>query len=110
MLLQLPLIPDNMMKRGKKKAKIIDYDLDAEVAEVSPIPRVDIIYEDTKAITRAEPEFRWGQLYHMMVEKRVREAGLEDLSLYNNILRSGITKVATRPKFFPYAEVIGWIL
>ena len=110
MLLQLPLIPDNITKRGKKKAKIIDYDLDVEVEKFYYVPRVEIIYEDTKAITRAKPEFRWGQLYHMMVEKRVPEAGLEDLALYDNILRSGITKVATRPKFFPYAEVIGWIL
>ena len=108
--MQLPLIPDNMMKRGKKKAKIVDYDSDAEVAEVSPIPRVDIIYEDTKAITRAEPEFRWGHLYHMMVENRVPEIGLEDLDLYDNILRYRITKVTTRPEIFPYAEVIGWIL
>ena len=46
----------------------------------------------------------------MMVEKRVPETGLEDLALDDNILRFGITKVATRPEIFPYAEVIGWIL
>ena len=57
-----------MTKRGKKKSNIVDYDSNVEVA---PIPRVEIIYEDTKAITRAEPKFRWGQLYHMMVEKMV---------------------------------------
>ena len=46
----------------------------------------------------------------MLVERKVLEAGLEDLALYNNILRSRITKVATRPEIFPYAEVIGWML
>ena len=42
--------------------------------------------------------------------KRVLEAGLEDLSLYENILSSGITKVATRTELFPCAEVIKWIM
>ena len=37
MLLQLPLILDSMTKRGKKKAKIVDYDLDAKVVEVNAI-------------------------------------------------------------------------
>ena len=35
---------------------------------------------------------------------------MEDLALYENILRSGITKVATRPEILPCAEVIRWIL
>ena len=94
---QLQLILDTMTKRGKKKAKIVGYDSNAEVTEVAPIPRLEIIYEDTKAITEVEPKFRWGHIYHMMVEKKVPEAELEDLTLYDNILRYGITKVATRP-------------
>ena len=49
-----------MMKKGKKKAKIIEYDSDEEVAEVAPIERVEIVYEDTKEVTRAEPKFQWG--------------------------------------------------
>ena len=96
-MLQLTLIPDNTMKRGKKKDNIFDYDSDGEVVEVAPIPRLEIIYEDTKAITEVEPKFIWGHIYHMMVEKKVPEAELEDLALYDNILRYGITKVATRP-------------
>ena len=71
---------------------------------------MEIIYEDTKLVTEAEPKFKWGQIYHMLVEKKVPEAGLEDLALYENILRSGITKVSTRPEMFPCAEVIGWIM
>ena len=46
----------------------------------------------------------------MLVERKVPEAGLEDLALYGNILRFGITKIATRSEIFPYAEVIGWML
>ena len=51
MLSRLQLIPDTMTKRGKKKAKIVSYDSNAEVTEVAPIPRLEIIYEDRKAIT-----------------------------------------------------------
>ena len=45
----------------------------------------------------------------MLVERKVPEAGLGDLALYENILRSGITKIAIRLEIFPCVEVIGWI-
>ena len=106
-LLQSQVVLDIMTKKGKKKAKIVDYDSDAKI---SPIPRVEIIYEDTKSVIGVEPEFKWGQIYHMLVEKKVLEAGLEDLALYDNILRFGITKVSTRPEIFPCTKIIGWIL
>ena len=109
-MFQIPLIADSMTKRGKKKAKIVNYDSDAEVTEVALVPRVDIIYEDTKAITGAKLKFKWGHIYHLLVEKKGPEAGLEDLALYDNMLRSEITKVTTRPKIFPCAQVIGWII
>ena len=89
---------DNMTKKGKKHAKIVEYDLDTEF---SPTQRVELIYEYNKLVTGAEYEFKWGQIYHMLVEKRVPEERLEDLALYDNILRSGITKVVTRPELFP---------
>ena len=79
---QLQLIPNTMTKRGKKKGNIVGYDSDAEVTEVAPILRLEIIYEDTKAITRVKSEFIWGHIYHMMVEKKVPEAGLEYFALY----------------------------
>ena len=41
---------------------------------------------------------------------KVLDAGLEDLTPFENILRSGITKVSTRPNLFPCSEVIGWVL
>ena len=96
-----------MTKKGKKKAKIVDYDSDAEI---SPTPRVEIIYEDKKSVIGEEPKFKWGQIYHMLVEKKVLEAGLEDLDLYDNILRYRITKVSTRPEMFPCTNFIEWIL
>ena len=55
------------------------------------------MYEDTKAITRIEHELKWGHIYPMMVEGKVPKTGLGDLVLYENILRSRITKIVTRP-------------
>ena len=52
----------NMPKKGgKKKAKVHEEDSDLEV-----FPKMEIIYEDTKAVTGAEPEFQWGQIYHVI--------------------------------------------
>ena len=73
-------------------------------------PRMEIIYEDTKAVTGAEPKFKWGQIYHMIKDQKVLDAVLEDIPLYTNIMKVGITNVSTRPKIFPCAKVIGWIL
>ena len=92
---------DNMTTKGKNKENIIEYDSDIEG---SPTQRVEFIYEDTKSVTGTEPKFKWSQIYHMLVEKRVPKVGLEDLALYENILRSGITKVSTRPDMFPCAS------
>ena len=57
-----------------------------------------------------DPEFKWGRIYPLMDERKVTEAGLGDIALYENILRSGLTKIATRPEVFPCAKVIGWLL
>ena len=46
----------------------------------------------------------------MLVEKKVLETRLEDLDLYDNILKSRITNVSTRLNIFPCAEFIRWIL
>ena len=46
----------------------------------------------------------------MIKDQKVSDTGLEDIPLYANIMISGITKVAMRPKNFPCAEVIDWIL
>ena len=94
-----------MPKKSKKKAKVADDELDIEIT-----PRVEIIYEDNKYVTRVEPEFKWGEIYHMIQDQKVPDTGLEDLTLFDNILRSGITKASTRPELFPCSEVIGWVL
>ena len=46
----------------------------------------------------------------MIKDQNVPDAGLEDMPLYENIRKSGITKESTHPKLFPCAELIGWIL
>ena len=95
---------DTMPKKGKEKAKFTKEDLDLEI-----MPRDEIIYEDTKSVTDAEPSFKWEQIYHMLQDREVLDAGLEDLPLFGNILRSGITKVSMRPELFPCVELISWI-
>ena len=46
---------NTMPKKGKKKSKAAKENLDLEI-----IPRIEIIYEDTKAVTEVEPEFKCG--------------------------------------------------
>ena len=94
-----------MPRKGKKKVQATKDDPNVEV-----ITRVEIIYEDTKAFTDIEPKYRWGQIYQMIKDQSVLDAGLEDLPIYANIERSAIMKASTRPELFPCAEVIGWIL
>ena len=86
-----------MTKKGRKKPKIVEYDSDTEVVEDSLAVRTKIVYEDTKMITGAYIEFKWGEIYPMLFERKVPETGLGDLDLYENILRSRITKIATTP-------------
>ena len=65
--------------------------------EVEIITQVEIIYEDTKPVIGADPEFRWGQVYQMIKDHIVPGAGLEDIPIYTNIKRSTIMKASTRP-------------
>ena len=109
MFLQVPLFAKIMTKKARKNPTIIEYEFDTEVVEVSLAGKTEIVYEDTKEITGVELELKLGQIYPMLVERKVPEVGLGDLALYENILRSGITKITTRPKIFPCAKVIGWI-
>ena len=81
-----------------------------EEPEVEVITRVEVIYEDTKAIIGVESEYKWGEVYRMISSQTVPDAGFEDMYIYTNIERSSLMKVATKPKLFPCSEVIGWIL
>ena len=50
-----------MPKRQKKKAQVAE-----EEPEVEVITRLKIIYEDTKATTRVEPDCKWGEIFRMI--------------------------------------------
>ena len=63
-----------MPKKGKKKDKVTEEDSDMEI-----LPRMETIYEDTKVITGAEPEFKWGKIYHMIKDQSILDAFLEDI-------------------------------
>ena len=78
-----------------------------EEPEVEVITKVEFIYEDAKATTGVEPEYKWGEVYRMISSQRVPDAGFEDMPMYANIERSALMKVATRPEIFPCSEVIG---
>ena len=78
--------------------------------EVEIITKVEFIYEDTKATTGVEPDYKWGEIYRMISNQNVPNVRLEELTIYANIEKSSLMKVATRLKLFPCSEVIGWIL
>ena len=58
-----------------------------EEPEVEVITRVEVIYEDTKATTGVEPEYKWGEVYRMISSQSVPDAGFEDMPMYANIER-----------------------
>ena len=63
-LLQAQSAFDTMPKKGKKKSKVSE-----EYSDLEIMPQVEIIYEETKSITRAKPEFKWGKIYHMLQDQ-----------------------------------------
>ena len=94
-----------MPKRQKKKAQVAE-----EKPEVEVITRLEIIYEDTKTTTRVELKYKWGEIFRMIPSQNVPNVGFEDMSIYANIERSSLMKVAIRPELFSCSEVIDWIL
>ena len=94
-----------MSKIQKKKAPVAEGEPEVEI-----ITKVEYKYEYTKANTEVEPDYKWGEIYRMIVNQNVPDAGFEELNIYANIEKSTIMKVATIPKLFPCSEVIGWIL
>ena len=81
-----------------------------EEPEVEVVTKTEYIYEDTKCISGVEPEYQWGEIYRLITRREVPDIGLEEESIYANIERSSLMKIATRPELFPCSEVIGWIL
>ena len=94
-----------MSKRQKKKAPIAEGEPDVEI-----ITKVGYIYEDTRATTGVELDYKWGEIYRMIANQNVPDAGFEELTIYANIEKSTLMKAATGPELFPCSEVIGWIL
>ena len=80
-----------------------------EEPEVELITRLEIIYEDTKATTGVERDYKWGEIFRMISNQNVPDVGFEEMTIYANIEKSALMKVATRPELFPCSEVIGWI-
>ena len=78
--------------------------------EVEIITKVEFTYEDTKATTRVELDYKWGEVFRLISNHNVPNASFEELTIYANIENSALMKVATRPKLFPCSEVIGLIL
>ena len=94
-----------MSKRQKKKAPIVE-----EEPEVEVVTKVEYTYEDTRCITGVEPEYKWGGIYKLITHHEVSDTGFDEETIYANIERSSLMRIATRPEFFPCSEVIGWIL
>ena len=92
----------DMSKGQKKKAPIAEGEPDVEI-----ITKVEYIYEDTRATTKVEPDYKWGEIYQMIANQNVPDAGFEELTIYENIKKYALMKVATRPELFPCSEVIG---
>ena len=78
--------------------------------EVEIITKVELIYEHTKATTGIEPDYKWGEIYRMISNQNVLDAGFEELKIYANIENSDLMKVAMRPELFPCSKVIAQIL
>ena len=74
-----------MSQKEKKKAQVAE-----EKREVEIITRIEVIYEDTKSIIGVELKYKWGEVYIMISNQSVPEAGFEDMPIYANIERSTI--------------------
>ena len=94
-----------MSKRQKKKAPVAEREPEVEI-----VTKVEYIYEDTRATTGVEPDYKWGEIYRMISNQNVPDAGFEELTIYANIEKSALMKIGTRPELFPCLEVISWTL
>ena len=45
----------------------VEDDFDAEIVEVLPKVKNEIVYEDTSMNIGADPKLKWGQIYPMLV-------------------------------------------
>ena len=94
-----------MSKRQKKNAPIVEEEPDVEI-----ITRVEYTYEDTRCIVGVEPEYKWGEIYRLITDRELPDTSFLEETIYANIERSALMRVATRPELFPCSKVIGWIM
>ena len=78
--------------------------------EVEIITKVEFRYKDTKASIGVKLDNKWGEIYRMISNQNIPDVSFEEMTIYANIEKSTLMKVATRPELFPCSEVIGWIL
>ena len=81
-----------MSKRQKKKDPVVE-----EEREVEIVTRFEYTYEDTKCIVGIEPEYKWGEVYKLITHWEVLDIGFEEETIYANIERYALMKIATRP-------------
>ena len=46
------------------------------------ITRVEYVYEDTKATTGVKSDYKWGEIYRIIANQNVPDAGFEELTIY----------------------------
>ena len=66
-----------------------------EVPEAEVEIKTEYIYEDTQCVFGVEPEYKCGETYRLISRSEVPDTGLEEESIYANIEKSSIMKVAT---------------
>ena len=81
-----------------------------EEPEIEVVTKVEYTYEDTRCITSVEPEYKWGEIYRLITHHEVPDTGFEEETIYANIERCFLMRIATIHELFPCSEVIGWIL
>ena len=59
----------DMSKRQKKKAPVAEGEPDVEI-----ITKVEYIFEDTKATTGVDLDYKWGEVYRMIENQDVTDA------------------------------------
>ena len=81
-----------------------------EEPNVEIVTKFEYTYEDTRCIVGVEPEYKWGEIYRLITHREVPDTGFKEETIYENIERSALMRVATRPELFLCSEVIRWIL
>ena len=84
-----------MSKRQKKKSQVAEGEPEVEI-----ITKVEFIYEDTRDATGVELDYKWGEIFRMISNQNVPDAGFEELMIYANIEKSALMKVATDTNYF----------